>query len=141
MSRCGVRLSRHALHCLSETGHAHVLVAVDDTYPARFTRKWLADCADRLVAPLSTPGTKALARQEAAPTDLTHRHTGTLRRASDGHGRRRSIRVEALAGLAAELAGLQHPDEPWRRRHPRLAQLLVESLACVHVDVRPDKVE
>ena len=51
------------------------------------------------------------------------------------------VPVEALAGLPAELPRLEHADEARGWRHPRLAQLLVERLARVHVDVGADEVE
>src|SRR5579862_5736440 len=52
-----------------------------------------------------------------------------------------SVGVEALAALAAELARLRHPHEPRGRRHARLAQLLVQRLARVHMHVEADQVE
>ena len=54
---------------------------------------------------------------------------------------RPSVRVEALAGLAAELSFALHLDETLRRRHPRLAELRVQRLRCVHVHVDADEVD
>src|SRR5689334_4932749 len=48
--------------------------------------------------------------------------------------------VEPPAALAAQQTGVQHRHEPGRRRHPRLAQLCVESLRGVHVHVDADEI-
>src|SRR5689334_12693193 len=42
--------------------------------------------------------------------------------------------IEAVPTLAAEQTGVPHRDEARRRSHPRLAELVVERLARVHVD-------
>src|SRR5207244_8817755 len=48
---------------------------------------------------------------------------------------------EALAGLPAELPRPQHAHEPRRRRQARLAELLVQRLARVDMDIRADEIE
>ena len=52
-----------------------------------------------------------------------------------------AVLVEAAAGLAAEEPGVRHGDETRRRRHPRLAELLPQRLARVHVHVDPHQVD
>src|SRR2546423_4171981 len=53
----------------------------------------------------------------------------------------RLVRVEAAAALAAEEARIRHRDEPRRRGHPRLPDLLPQRLARMDVDVDADEVE
>ena len=56
-------------------------------------------------------------------------------------GRSVVVHVEAAAALAAEQACVLHRHDPRRRRHARLAELLVERLGRVHVHVDPDEVD
>src|SRR5579862_10068527 len=68
----------------------------------------------------------------------------SVRRAARGlRGRagRLPVAEEALAGLAAQLAGVTEGDEPRRRCHPLLAERLAQVLARMHVHVDPDEIE